>query len=214
MPVFYLSYLRSELLRRRGRTILTLLGLSIGVALVIIISSVSRGLDAAQRTALNPLSSIGTDLTVTLAPTQDTGGPGGPGGGGGFNGGGGFGGGGQVLQANQSAITDLSKLGMPGAHFVHDFFLAGTQLTFPQAQAAQIKKLTGVSAVSSGLVMSAVHQEGTVPKIVAKITAGGQQLTVTGRVRFQFSDAERAKMQACIEKLQSSSGSTGTTGTT
>jgi hypothetical protein len=30
--LFYLAYLRSELLRRKSRTILTLLGLSIGVA--------------------------------------------------------------------------------------------------------------------------------------------------------------------------------------
>ena len=33
--MFYLSYLRSELVRRKGRTILTVAGLSIGVALVI-----------------------------------------------------------------------------------------------------------------------------------------------------------------------------------
>jgi len=32
--VFYLAYLRSELLRRKSRTILTLLGLSIGVRIV------------------------------------------------------------------------------------------------------------------------------------------------------------------------------------
>ena len=37
-------------------------------ALVIVISSLTRGLDNAQQNALNPLSSIGTDLTVTLAP--------------------------------------------------------------------------------------------------------------------------------------------------
>jgi len=65
---FYLSYLRSELLRRKGRTILTLLGLALGVALVIVITSLSHGLDQAQKTALNPLSSIGTDLTVTIEP--------------------------------------------------------------------------------------------------------------------------------------------------
>ena len=119
--MFYLSYLRSELVRRKGRTILTLVGLAIGVALVITISALSKGLDDAQATALNPLSSIGTDLTVTLSPQQDTGG---------FGPGGGFGGAGrQVIEANQSAVTDLSKLGKPGDHFVHDFFLAGTQLT-------------------------------------------------------------------------------------
>ena len=80
----YLSDIRSELLRRKSRSILTLLGLAIGVALVIVISSLSRGVDHAQKQALNPLSSIGTDLTVTLAPQTDTGG-----GFGGFGGGGG-----------------------------------------------------------------------------------------------------------------------------
>ncbi len=205
--MFYLSYLRSELLRRKSRTILTLLGLSVGVALVIAISALSSGLDKAQKTALNPLSSIGTDLTVTLAPTADT-----SGGGGGFGGPGGFGGNSgdrEVVQANQSAVTDLSKLGKPGAKFVHDFFLPGTQLTFPQSQTKQIAALSGVSAVSSGLVLSAVHQSGTVPKIVAKIKTGGQRFTITGRVQIQQTPAERAKIAACFAKLVPSSATTG-----
>src|SRR5262249_26109476 len=123
------------------------------------ISSLSRGLDHAQKTALDPLSSIGTDLTVTLAPQQQSNGFGGPGGGD-------F----QAEQSNVDAVrTDLSKLGKPGTHFVHDFFLPGTQLTFPQSQAAEVASIPGVAAVSSGLVLSGVHQEGTVPKIVASI---------------------------------------------
>src|SRR5918994_5514731 len=107
--MFYLRYLRSELLRRRARTALTVLGLAVGVALVIVISALSRGLDDAQRTALDPLSSIGTDLTVTrAAESEDE-----------------RGFGGDLIQANSSVITDLSKLGKPGDHFVHDFFLPG-----------------------------------------------------------------------------------------
>jgi hypothetical protein len=47
--VFYLAYLRSELVRRKGRTILTLLGLSIGVALVIAISALSAGSTTPRR---------------------------------------------------------------------------------------------------------------------------------------------------------------------
>ena len=126
--MFYLRYLRNELLRRRARTVLTLLGLGIGVALVVAISSVSKGLDDAQQQTLNPLAGIGTDLTVTLAPQQDQGGGfGGPGGGSR-----------DLVRANQSVLTDLSKLGKPGAHFVHDFFLPGTQLTFDQKAAAQV----------------------------------------------------------------------------
>jgi putative ABC transport system permease protein len=203
--VFYLSYLRSELLRRKSRTILTLLGLAVGVALVITISSLSRGLDRAQAKALNPLSSIGTDLTVTLQPQEADTSSGGFGGGG-FAGPGGGGGGREVIQANRAAITDLSKLGKPGQHFVHDFFLPGTQLTFPQSQSKQIAALDGVAAVSNGLLLSGVHQEGTVPKIVAKIQTGGDRLTVTGQVRVQLTQAEQDKIRACIEKLQSSGG--------
>jgi ABC-type antimicrobial peptide transport system permease subunit len=185
--MFYLRYLRSELVRRRARTILTLAGLAVGVALVIAISGVSRGLDRAQKTALDPLSTIGTDLTVTLSPQQDTGrfGPGG--------------GGRDLFQANQSAVTDLSKLGKPGQHFVHDFFLPGTQLTFPQKQAKQISSLSGVASVTTALVLSAVHQEGVVPKIVAKIKTGGQQIDVFRRIKPPTA-AEAAKIQACLVK--------------
>jgi ABC-type antimicrobial peptide transport system permease subunit len=186
--VFYLRYLRSELVGRRTRTILTLVGLALGVALVITITGLARGLDRAQKTALNPLSTIGTDLTVTLSPQQDTGG---------FGRGGG---GGQVVQANQSAVTDLSKLGKPGTQFVHDFFLPGTQLTFPQKQTAWIASLPGIAALSNGLVLSAVHQEGVVPKIVATIKTGGQQLNIRRQIKPPTA-AEAAAIQACFQKL-------------
>jgi ABC-type antimicrobial peptide transport system permease subunit len=185
--VFYFRYLRSELVGRRTRTVLTLVGLALGVALVITISGLARGLDRAQKTALNPLSTIGTDLTVTLSPQQDTGGFG-------------RGGGGEVVQANQSAVTDLSKLGKPGTQFVHDFFLPGTQLTFPQKQTAKIASLPGVASISNGLVLSAVHQEGVVPKIVAKIKAGGQQLDIRRQIKPPTA-AEAAAIQACFQKL-------------
>jgi ABC-type antimicrobial peptide transport system permease subunit len=186
--VFYLRYLRSELVRRRTRTILTLAGLALGVALVIAIMGLSRGLDKAQASALDPLSTIGTDLTVTLSPQQDAGRFGGPGPGGG-----------DLLGANQAAVTDLSKLGKPGTHFVHDFFLPGTQLTFPASQVARISSLDGVAAVSNGLVLSAVHQEGVVPKIVAKIKTQPR----TFRIRRQIKPptaAEFAQIQACLKK--------------
>lgn len=203
--MFFLRYLRSELVLRKSRTILTVLGLAVGVSLVIAVSALSRGLDRAQAKALDPLSSIGTDLTVTLAPQQSQD----AGSGGGFRAGG-FGGGREVIQANQSVITDLSKLGKPGAHFVHDFFLPGTQLTFPQSSAAQIAKVPGVSSVSSGLVLAAVHQSGTVPKIVAKIKAGGQQLRIDRQIRPPTA-AEFAAMQACLAKagIQFGGGAAG-----
>ncbi|HEX4930320.1 MAG TPA: ABC transporter permease, partial [Gaiellaceae bacterium] len=187
--MFYLRYLRAELLRRRGRTILTVLGLALGVGLVIAISSLSEGLDEAQSATLDPLAGIGTDLTVTRTAEQDAGG--GP-----------FGGGGQrdVVEANQAVITDLSKLGKAGTQFVHDFFLPGTQLTFTQAQANEIAALDGVTAVSAGLTLQAVHQEGKVPKIVASIETGGDRIELD-RAIAPPTAAEQAKIQACLAEL-------------
>lgn len=187
--MFYVRYLRAELLRRRGRTILTLLGLALGVGLVIAIASLSKGLDEAQRATLDPLAGIGTDLTVTRAAADD-GGPG-P-----------FGRGGDrdVVEANQAVITDLSKLGKPGTQFEHDFFLPGTQLTFSQAQATEIENLDGVAAISAGLTLQAVHQEGKVPKIVAEIETGGDEIQVD-RVIAPPTAAEQAQIETCLAEL-------------
>jgi ABC-type antimicrobial peptide transport system permease subunit len=198
--VFYVRYLRNELVRRRTRTIVTLLGLGLGVALVIVISGLSSGLDQAQRKTLDPLGGIGTDLTVTLAPQQDQGG--------GFRGPGG--GNRDLVQSNLSVVTDLSKLGKPGAHFVHDFFLPGTQLTFPQSAAKQISSISGVAQVTQGLTLLAEHQEGIVPKIVAKLKTGGQTFDFTRNIQ-RPTAAQFKAMQACFQKLnpQGANGSGG-----
>jgi putative ABC transport system permease protein len=187
--MFYVRYVRSELLRRRVRTALTVLGLAVGVALVIAISGISRGLDHAQKSALNPLSTIGTDLTVTRAPQQNAG-FGGPGSGGGF---------GDLVQSNSSVLTDLSKLGKPGTQFVHDFFLPGTQLTFPTGQGESVKSLAGVAASAQGLLLIAEHQSGTVPKIVARLKTGGQTFRFRRRIT-PLTPAEQSQIQSCLAK--------------
>ena len=63
--MFFLSYMLAELRRRRGRTILTALGLGVGVALVVVVNAVSSGLDDAQQQVLAPLTGVGTDMSVT-----------------------------------------------------------------------------------------------------------------------------------------------------
>lgn len=121
--MFLVTYMRRELRRRLGRTVLTALGLAAGVGLVIGIIGVSQGLNDAQADVLAPLSSVGTDILVTrvvgstatsanasatASPTaapQQQGGPGffGPGGGG--PGGGGPGGGGDAA-GGLAALND------------------------------------------------------------------------------------------------------------
>jgi ABC-type antimicrobial peptide transport system permease subunit len=191
--VFYLRYLRAELVRRKGRTILTMLGLALGVGLVIAITSLSSGLERAQKATLDPLAGIGTDLTVTRSASEASDSFGGPGGNREF------------VEANQSAITDLSKLGKPGERFVHDFFLPGAQLTFPQSEAKEIASLDGVAAVSSGLTLQAVHQEGKVPEIVARVRTGGDRIDITRRIT-PPTQAELEQIQACIEKQGGGTG--------
>ena len=203
--MFYLRYLRNELVRRRARTVVTLLGLGLGVALVIVIASLSNGLDKAQHKTLDPLAGIGTDLTVTLQPQQDTGG----GFGGGFGGPGGGGGGGanrDLIQSNLSVVTDLSKLGKPGTHFVHDFFLPGSQLTFKQSAAKQIASINGVAQVTQGLTLLAEHQEGVVPKIVAQLKTAAKTFQIQRNIP-RPTAAQFAQMQACFAKLRGSSSS-------
>ena len=205
--MFYVRYLRNELVRRRARTIVTLLGLGLGVALVIVISGLSSGLDHAQRKTLDPLAGIGTDLTVTLAPQQDQGG---------FQGAGGGRANRDLIQSNLSVVTDLSKLGKPGQHFVHDFFLPGTQLTFQQTAARQIASISGVAQVTQGLTLLAEHQEGIVPKIVAKLKTGGQTFRFDRNLP-RPTAAQFQAMQACFQKLNpqgsSGGGSQGSRGT-
>ena len=184
---------------------MTLLGLGLGVGLVIVISSLSHGLDHAQRKTLDPLAGIGTDLTVTLSPQQQTSSFGGPGGGGG---------GGRdrdLIRSNLSVLTDLSKLGKPGQHFVHDFFLPGSQLTFQQSAAAQIAAIPGVAQVTTGLTLLAEHQSGVVPKIVAKLKTQRQTFQIQRNIP-RPTAAQFAQMQACFAKLRGSSGSSGSSG--
>ena len=152
--MFYLTTFDESSCGVAARTIVTLLGLGLGVALVIAIASLSKGLDRAQKKTLDPLAGIGTDLTVTLSPQQEP----------------------EQLRrpgrrpaaaanrdlvrANLSVVTDLSKLGKPGTHFVHDFFLPGTQLTFQQNDAQHIARSPASPQVSEGLTLLAAAPGG------------------------------------------------------
>jgi ABC-type antimicrobial peptide transport system permease subunit len=193
--MFYVRYLRNELVRRRTRTVVTLVGLGLGVALVVAIASLSKGLDRAQRKTLDPLAGIGTDLTVTLQPQQQRR----SGFGGTFDPGGGGGGNRDLIRSNLSVLTDLSKLGKPGTHFVHDFFLPGTQLTFEQSAADQIASLDGVQKVTTGLTLLAEHQEGIVPKIVATPKTQAKTFQIQRNLP-RPTAKDFAQMQACLEK--------------
>lgn len=206
--MFFLRYLRRELTRRRGRTLLTTLGLAVGVALVASVSALSAGLDEAQQGVLDPLASVGTDLVVSRGqsqPEQAGFGPGGAGpGGGGVIGGQG---GGSVAEETQSVVTDLSKLGEPGDQFDHSFFLPSTQLSFDETEADAIAELDGVDEVAAGLTVQVSHQAGTVPEIVAEIETGGE--TIEQEIEIEpLTAEEQAEVEDCLADLQPEEGAT------
>ena len=64
LTMFFLAYMLAELRRRSGRT-LTALGLALGVGLVVTVNALSTGLDRAQAEVLEPLTGVGTDMTVS-----------------------------------------------------------------------------------------------------------------------------------------------------
>ncbi len=192
--MFYLTYIRRELSRRAGRTILTVLGLAVGIGLVVVITALSTGLDRAQAHVLDPLGSVGTDLLVTRSikipqpgqaqpgsiPSEDdqkalTD---------------------EAQAATQAAVIDISKLGKPGERFSTDFFMPTTQVTFPTDKAQDVARLPGVSAVSSGLTLVAGHREGTVPEIVAEFRTPQRTIRIEPPTA-----AEQASINACIQKL-------------
>jgi ABC-type antimicrobial peptide transport system permease subunit len=68
-----------------------------------------------------------------------------------------------------------------------------------------VAALANVAQVTSGLTLLATHQEGVVPKIVAKLKTGGQTFQIQRDIP-RPTTAQFQKMQACIDKLRAKSG--------
>ena len=165
----------------------TIAGYALATTLAVLISSLAHGIDAAQASAMRPLSELGTELLVsrTLAvsgvdPTASDS---------------------AALAAEQNAVDqanllDISKLGSPGTQFSHDFFLPATLPTFPEDTATQIERLPTVRNVARGLVVDLVRREGLVPQIVATFTIPSQVINLTGPT-----SQEQATTDACVAKL-------------
>lgn len=72
LAAMFFTYLRRELRRRRKAALVVASGLALGIALVIVVSSVSSGMGKAQDKVLQSLYGLGTDMTVTKAAAPST----------------------------------------------------------------------------------------------------------------------------------------------
>ncbi|MEW2343516.1 ABC transporter permease [Streptomyces griseoaurantiacus] len=68
----FFTYLRRELRRRRKAALVVASGLALGIALVIVVTSVSAGMSKAQDKVLQSLYGLGTDMTVTKAAVSQS----------------------------------------------------------------------------------------------------------------------------------------------
>ena len=154
--MFFVTYMLAELRRRLGRTLVTAIGLAVGVGLVITVSALSRGLDDAQAEVLRPLTGVGTDLSVTRPINLEAGPQG-------------------LSEADRRALRDemgaarvgLRSLGEPGEKFSRDDFVPTGQLSFPASRVTSVGGLPGVKDAAGSLTLNAVHIEGTVPELPA-----------------------------------------------
>jgi putative ABC transport system permease protein len=145
--VFYVRYLTAELRRRKGRTLLTSLGLAVGVGMVATVIALSNGLDEAQSDVLTPLTGVGTDMSVTrpLALTAEEQ---------------------QARQReNAPARIDMQEiLSMkPGTRFSRDSLIASGYESFPEREGRAIAVVDGVQEVSPALTLTLFRASGTVP---------------------------------------------------
>ena len=156
--MFFINYISAELRRRRGRTILTALGLAVGVGLVVVVSALSDGLDKAQDEVLAPLTGVGTDMSVSR-PLRVSGG-------------------GDRFSAGPGGLSDTEQRrlrrengggavrlpqGNPGDKFERDDLISTSQLTFSASQADKVAALDNVAGVAASLTLNSIHVEGTVP---------------------------------------------------
>jgi ABC-type antimicrobial peptide transport system permease subunit len=65
----FTTYLRRELAGRRKQTAIVAIGMALAIALVIIVNSVSSGVQLAQASVLSSIYGVGTDITVSQTPT-------------------------------------------------------------------------------------------------------------------------------------------------
>jgi ABC-type antimicrobial peptide transport system permease subunit len=177
--VFYIRYLGAELRRRPGRTAVTAFGLAVGVGLVVIVGALSRGLDDAQGKVLEPLTGVGTDLSVSrpVALRNDPNNPGNP-----FS---------QLSPREQrqlrrenkrhDAAFNFSELGKPGERFSRDSLLTA-DISVPTSEVARIRALDGAEDAAGSLTLKALLIEGRVPRgQVADPHAPGSDINFSNR---------------------------------
>jgi len=138
----FFTYLRRELRRRRRQASFIAIGMAVGIGLVITVTAASAGVSNAQGSVLHALYGVGTDVTVTKAPTAGSGAPAGFG----FRG----------------------RSGTPGGTKISVDNLVSRSLgSLPSSSVTSISQLRHVSAAAGGLTLTDMKISGKIPSFAA-----------------------------------------------
>ena len=151
----FFTYLWRELRRRARQAIFIAIGLALGIGLVITVTAAAAGVKNAQASVLHSLYGVGTDITVTKAPTTSS------------TAGGGFG-----FSFKQSVGTSSRpKAGstIDDNTLASDFSLS----SITAADVTSISKLDNVAAAAGGLTLTDRTVTGTVPSFNEGSGGGG-----------------------------------------
>jgi ABC-type antimicrobial peptide transport system permease subunit len=139
----FVTYLVRELRRRMRQACFIALGLAVGIGLVITVTAASAGVKNAQSTVLHSLYGVGTDITVTTAPSQGSGGP--------------FG---FRVRGQQPPSGARPKAGQK---FSRDVLVTGALGTLKSSAVTQIARTQNVTAAAGALSATDLSISGKVP---------------------------------------------------
>ncbi len=151
----FFTYLRRELRRRMRQAIFISLGLALGIGLVITVTAASNGVKNSQASVLHALYGVGTDLTVTQAPPQGSGGQKTS-----------FGFKQQIKAAKQGQIAAGTKIN------INDL-VNGRYAPLRSGALAAVARQHDVMSAVGGLTLSDVTVTGTVPAVTTGGTGSG-----------------------------------------
>jgi putative ABC transport system permease protein len=158
----FFTYLWRELRRRMRQAIFIAIGLALGIGLVITVTAASAGVKNAQTTVLHALYGVGTDITVTKAPTAGASGNG-------FN----FGF--QHSNGNQSGQKTGTTIN------INSLSSTGQLASVSSSDVTSISKLDNVSAAAGGLTLTDRAINGTASNTngTAPSSSGGRRPSST-----------------------------------
>jgi putative ABC transport system permease protein len=148
----FVTYLQRELRQRMRQTLVISLGLALGTGLVITVSAITAGLRNAQDTVLGVLYGVGSQLTVTQAPSGDP----------------------APTSPSPSASRGSSRTEPPEGSASKQDTLFSRQLgPLPASLVASIANLPGVTAAAGGLTLTDL-QVSTVAPSASPNDGGGR----------------------------------------